>query len=99
MTPMPQSGATEFAIYTAPNAYGPPEDPELKETVFGRVISGMGVVEALKVNVRFKEGTTATERVNNREGDMPDDIIIAAKVLRKRPNVDYKPKKKESAVK
>ena len=95
MTPSPMDGASTFAIYTIPNPYGPTEKLEMRETVFGRVISGMAVVDALKVNSRFKKGTSIPERIKSIEGDMPDDLIIRAKVLRKRPNVDYKPKKQE----
>jgi cyclophilin family peptidyl-prolyl cis-trans isomerase len=96
MTPSPIDGASGFAVYTIPNPYGQSDDLEMKETVFGRVISGMDVIDALKVNARFKKGTSIVERVNNQEGDMPEDLIMSAKVLRKRPNVDYKPKKQES---
>lgn len=96
MTPSPLEGASGFAVYTVPNFYGQSEDAQMRETVFGRVISGMGVIDALKVNARFKKGTTIVERVNNLEGDMPEDLIISAKVLRKRPNVEYKPKKQQS---
>lgn len=81
------AGASEFSIYSAPSPY------VSEETVFGRVISGMDVVDILKVNFRFRKGSTATERVNSKQGNMPDDYIVSAKVLRKRPNVDYQPKK------
>ena len=83
-------GAAEFSIYTAPNPFASDEYPE---TVFGRVISGMDVVDILKVNSRFRKNAAVSERVNSKQGDMPDDYILSAKVLRKRPNVDYQPKK------
>ena len=83
-------GAAEFSIYAAPNPFASDEYPE---TVFGRVISGMDVVDVLKVNSRFRKGSAVSERIKPREGDMPDDYILSAKVLRKRPNVDYQPKK------
>ena len=81
------AGAGQFSMYTAnyPFASG--------ETVFGRVISGMDVADVLKVNSRFNKDTGISEQVKSREGDMPDDQIVSAKVLRKRPNVDYQPKK------
>ena len=82
-------GASEFSIYTAPNPFA---SKEYEETVFGRVISGMDVVDILKVNGRLRKNSTI-ERVNSKQGDMPDDYIVSAKVLRKRPNVDYHPKK------
>ena len=82
-------GASEFSIYTAPNPFA---SKEYEETVFGRVISGMDVVDILKVNGRLRKDSTI-ERVNSKQGDMPDDYIVSAKVLRKRPNVDYHPKK------
>ena len=87
-------GASEFSIYTAPNPFASEEFAGEKygETVFGRVISGMDVVDILKVNARFREDSTS-ERVNSKEGDMADDYIVSAKVLSKRPNVDYHPKK------
>ena len=84
------AGAAEFSIYTAPNPFASDEYPE---TVFGRVISGMDVVDVLKVNSRFRKDAAVSERVNSKKGDMPDDYILSAKVLRKRPNVDYQPKK------
>ncbi len=83
-------GASEFSIYTAPNPFA---NEEYEETVFGRVIAGMDVVDILKVNARFRKGSSVSERVNSKQGDMPDDYIVSAKVLRKRPNVDYQPKK------
>ena len=84
------AGAAEFSIYTAPNAFASEEYPE---TVFGRVISGMDVADVLKVNSRFRKGSAVSEPVNFKKGNMPDDYILSAKVLRKRPNVDYQPKK------
>lgn len=95
MTPSPVDRGSEFAIYTIPNPFGLRKESGFEETAFGRVVSGMSVVDALKVNARFKEGANLPERVNGREGDMPDDMIISAKVLRKRPDVDYKPMKQE----
>ena len=77
-----------FSIYTAPNPFVSDQ-----ETVFGRVISGMDVVDLLKVNARFEKGTGKVEQVNSKQGSMPDDFILSAQVLRKRPNVDYQPKK------
>ena len=82
-------GAAEFSIYTAPNPF---VSKDYEETVFGRVISGMDVVDILKVNGRMNKDSSV-ERVNSKKGDMPDDYIVSAKVLRKRPNVDYHPKK------
>jgi len=84
-------GASEFSIYAAPNPFSSKEFAGEKygETVFGRVISGMDVVDILKVNARFREDSTS-EPVNLKE---PDDYIVSAKVLRKRPDVDYQPKK------
>ena len=84
------AGAAEFSIYTAPNPFA---SDEYEETVFGRVISGMDVVDVLKVNSRFRKGDLISERVNSKDSNMPDDFIVSAKVLRKRPNVDYQPKK------
>ena len=80
-------GAAQFSIYTAPYSFA------AGETVFGRVISGMDVADVLKVNSRFNKDTGVSEQVKSREGDMSDDYILSAKVLRKRPNVDYQPKK------
>lgn len=80
-------GAGQFSIYTAPYPFAD------GETVFGRVISGMDAVDALKVNSRFNKKTGMSEQVKSKDGDMPDDFIESAKVLRKRPNVDYQPKK------
>ena len=80
------AGAGEFSIYTAPNPFA---SEEYEETVFGRVISGMDVVDILKVNARFNKDHTS-EPVKS---DLPDDYIVSAKVLRKRPNVNYHPKK------
>ena len=83
-------GAAEFSIYTAPNPFA---SDDYEETVFGRVISGMDVVDILKVNCRFSKKSAISERINSKQNDMPDDYIVSAKVLRKRPNVDYHPKK------
>ena len=83
-------GAAEFSIYTAPNPFA---SDDYEETVFGRVISGMDVVDILKVNWRFSKNLATSERINSKQNDMPDDYIVSAKVLRKRPNVDYHPKK------
>ena len=79
-------GASEFSIYTAPNPFA---SKEYEETVFGRVISGLDVVDILKVNAQLRNDSSV-EQVNLKE---PDDYIVSAKVLRKRPNVDYRPKK------
>ena len=80
-------GAAQFSIYSAPYPFAS------GETVFGRVISGMDVIDVLKVNSRFNKDSGISEQVKPREGDMSDDHIVSAKVLRKRPNVDYQPKK------
>jgi len=53
----------------------------------------MDVVDVLKVNSRFNKNSGISEQIKSKEGDMPDDFIESAKVLRKRPNVDYQPKK------
>ena len=81
------AGAAQFSIYTAPYLFAE------GETVFGRVISGMDVADVLKVNSRFNKKTGISEQVKQKDGDMLDDYILSAKVLRKRPNVDYQPKK------
>ena len=87
------AGASEFSIYTAPYHFAN------GQTVFGRVISGMDVVDVLKVNSRFDKDTGVSKQIKQKEGDMPDDYIVSAKVLRKRPNVDYRPKKLPSSKK
>ena len=79
-----------FSIYAAPNPFASEGSSEI---VFGRVISGMDVVDILKVNARIAKDSPVIERVKPKKGDMPDDYIVSAKVLRKRPNVDYQPKK------
>lgn len=89
-------GAAEFSIYTAPNPFA---SDDYEETVFARVISGMDVVDILKVNCRFSKNSATSERINSKQNDMPDDYIVSAKVLRKRPNVDYQPKKLPSGKK
>jgi len=84
-------GASEFSIYTAPNPFSSEAfaGEKYDETVFGRVISGMDVVDIMKVNARFREDSKA-EQVNAKE---PDDYVVSARVIRKRPNVDYHPQK------
>ena len=90
------AGAAEFSIYSAPNPFA---SDDYEETVFGRVISGMDVVDILKVNSRFAKGGSVSEHIKPKQGDMPDDYILSAKVLRKRPNVNYQPKKLASSKK
>ena len=62
----------QFSIYSAPFPFGE------QETVFGRVISGMDVVDVLKVNFRINKKTGGSERVNQKD-TMPDDYIFVRK--------------------
>lgn len=88
-------GASEFSIYSA---LSPFSSADVGDTVIGRVIEGMEAVELLKVNARFKKGSLDVERVNARADSMKDDIILKTRVVRKRPGVEYLPKKVTQAV-
>lgn len=79
----PNSGSSQFFLTTVPV-------PGLdgKHTVFGRVLSGMDVVD--KINVTFTSGTE--EQPSAEIPGAVQDKILSTRVIRKRDH-DYKPNK------
>lgn len=79
----PNSGSSQFFLTTVPV-------PGLdgKHTVFGRVLSGMDVVD--KINVTFTAGTE--EQPSAEIPGAVQDKILSTRVIRKRDH-DYKPNK------
>ncbi len=77
-------GASEFAIFLTPNIF---VESEAKDTVFGRVVEGMEVVEQLNTTSRFGEGGT----MEVFEPFKPD-FVKTAKAYQLRPDTQYKPK-------